>query len=1058
MASGFRVLLASLLAVGALLAPALRAQLAERGGKTTGAGASAEAARQGASVALSADGTTAIEGGPHDAGGRGAVWVFLRGSGGWVQQGEKLVAADELGEHASLGISLALSADGATALVGGSGDGSGTGAAWVFTRSDGEWKEQAKLIGGGAIGLPAQGSAVALSADGNTALVGGPGDNHGVGAAWVFTRAAGAWSQQGLKLTGSGADGPAGFGRSVSLSADGSIALVGGPEDSRDRGAAWAFERAGEAWTQHGGKLAGTGSEGTAVFQGSAVCLSGDGTQAVIGGYGDARNAGAAWWFERSGESWVQQGEKLSVAGAEGAQSGYSAALSPDGARLLLGAPGADEGLGAAWEFDRANGEWNLTGKLRGAGAVGPVRQGGAVGLSGQGGSQAIVGGAGDSRGGGFWTFAQPLLAISAPATATAGAPVTLSVTAQDDRGEPLIGYSGTVRLTSSDGQAVLPPDAGLTAGTGTFTAIFTRSGGQTLTATDASHPVIAAATVSVQVSAGPAARLVLNGPASALPGEPVAFSVSAADRFNNPASLPRSIHFTSSDPRAALPAEEAASARPLAGSVGASRSFLVRLGTDGRQTLTATAASASGSIGIDVGPDANPKDYVSTVLATNPIAYFRLKAASDTSQVNSYTSTFEGGASASSLDAPVCNEHGHSVSLNGSSAYVATSLSGQVNTAGTMAAWVCLAQLPSAAGRFFYVEGESHEGNDFDIQFTTDNYIRFYVSNASINVGYLPDTSTLVDTWHMVVATFDAGTNTENLYWDGQLAAAASNAPLTDKTTAFSIGQSTVFKGRAFYGNIGEVAVWNYALSATQVGTIFNAATCYPTESATDSESIKETDTVAPLLSLLHTDSEAITETDSVTPRINPLEALTVKVNPANGGTVTGAGSYARGTRVRIKATPNSSFAFDDFSGGVPTTKDNPIEVTLLEPTAIDANFTVLEPALTVAPAGARTGGTVTGTLNVPIAISNAGKGEAQKARIAAVKAEVLDGSGSVVARSGIPSAPVTLTPGASVTLHPVFDWPATATRAKLLFTLTATDAAGKSVSATQTLTLSRE
>ena len=51
---------------------------------------------------------------------------------------------------------------------------------------------------------------MALSADGNTALIGGPGDNSArVGAAWVFTRSGGVWTQQGAKLVGTGAIGHA---------------------------------------------------------------------------------------------------------------------------------------------------------------------------------------------------------------------------------------------------------------------------------------------------------------------------------------------------------------------------------------------------------------------------------------------------------------------------------------------------------------------------------------------------------------------------------------------------------------------------------------------------------------------------------------------------------------------------------------------------------------------------------------------------------------------------------------------------------------------------------
>ena len=51
-----------------------------------------------------------------------------------------------------------------------------------------------------------------------TALIGGPGDNEGVGAAWVFTRSGTTWTQQGAKLTGSGETGAGEFGTSVALS------------------------------------------------------------------------------------------------------------------------------------------------------------------------------------------------------------------------------------------------------------------------------------------------------------------------------------------------------------------------------------------------------------------------------------------------------------------------------------------------------------------------------------------------------------------------------------------------------------------------------------------------------------------------------------------------------------------------------------------------------------------------------------------------------------------------------------------------------------------------
>jgi FG-GAP repeat len=79
----------------------------------------------------------------------------------------------------------------------------GFGAAWVFTRSGGVWHQQGgKLVGADATGSARQGWSVSLSGNGNTAIVGGPLDNSSFGAAWVYTRTAGVWTQQGSKLVG----------------------------------------------------------------------------------------------------------------------------------------------------------------------------------------------------------------------------------------------------------------------------------------------------------------------------------------------------------------------------------------------------------------------------------------------------------------------------------------------------------------------------------------------------------------------------------------------------------------------------------------------------------------------------------------------------------------------------------------------------------------------------------------------------------------------------------------------------------------------------------------
>jgi hypothetical protein len=144
------------------------------------------------------------------------LWAAQPAAAQFTEQGPKLFATDAVGQG-SLGSSVALSADGTTAIVGGPTDSSNAGAAWVFTQSGGVWTQQgSKLVGIGAASPANQGSSVALSADGNTAIVGGSGDNFNslqAGAVWVFTRSGGVWTQQGPKLVGTGY--PRRFGRAV---------------------------------------------------------------------------------------------------------------------------------------------------------------------------------------------------------------------------------------------------------------------------------------------------------------------------------------------------------------------------------------------------------------------------------------------------------------------------------------------------------------------------------------------------------------------------------------------------------------------------------------------------------------------------------------------------------------------------------------------------------------------------------------------------------------------------------------------------------------------------
>ena len=398
-----------------------------KGAEESGAG------RFGENVALSADGNTALISAPTDNGEVGAAWVFVRSGSTWVQQGPKLTGGEEEGKG-RFGTGVALSGDGNTALIGGGGDNHEVGAAWVFTRTGETWTQQGpKLTGGEEDGAGRFGFHVALSEDGNTALIGGTGDDGEVGAAWAFTRTGETWAQQGTKLTGGEELGTGKAGEGVALSGDGNTALIGGGGDNHEVGAAWVFTRTGETWAQQGPKLTGSGEIGKGRFAYS-VALSEDGNTALIGGGSDNHEAGAAWVFVRSGSTWEQPGTKLTGSGETGkGHFGYSTALSGDGNTALIGGLADNHEVGAAWVFARSGSTWEQQGaKLTGSGEIGRGLFGYGVALSGDG-NTALIGGGGDNSAvGAAWVFlgnAAPLPTVTSVTPSSGPAPGGTSVT-----------------------------------------------------------------------------------------------------------------------------------------------------------------------------------------------------------------------------------------------------------------------------------------------------------------------------------------------------------------------------------------------------------------------------------------------------------------------------------------------------------------------------------------------------------------------------------------------------------------------------------------------------
>jgi hypothetical protein len=209
---------------------------------------------------------------------------------------------------------------------------------------------------------------------------------------------------------------------------------------------------------------------------------------------------------------------------------------------------------------------------------------------------------------------------LTAPAAATAGVPFDLVVTAVDAFGQRAVGYTGTVTFSTTDTNpgVVLPADYTFTTGSGgdngqhTFSVTLSTAGSQMVTATDTvTNSITGTAPVTVTPAAA-SSFVVSANPTTTTAGTRTTLTVTAYDAFGNVATgYTGTVHFTSSDRQAALPADYAFTAAE-----GGTHTFgHVTFHRLGQQTLTVTDtlnASIFGVIDVlvrDRGQDGQGQD-----------------------------------------------------------------------------------------------------------------------------------------------------------------------------------------------------------------------------------------------------------------------------------------------------------------------------------------------------------------------------------------------------------------------------------------------------------------
>src|SRR5208337_3503920 len=203
-------------------------------------------------------------------------------------------------------------------------------------------------------------------------------------------------------------------------------------------------------------------------------------------------------------------------------------------------------------------------------------------------------------------------LAVAGAPGGTAGTGETLTVTAEDPYGNTDPSYTGTVQFTSSDAQAVLPANATLTDGVGSFTVTLKTAGTQSVTATDTVTTSIAGTETGITVTPAAATHLAVAGAPGGTAGTGETLTVTAEDPYGNTdPSYTGTVQFTSSDAQAVLPANAT-----LTDGVG---SFTVTLKTAGTQSVTATDTVTTSIAGTETGITVTPAAATHLAVAGAP-------------------------------------------------------------------------------------------------------------------------------------------------------------------------------------------------------------------------------------------------------------------------------------------------------------------------------------------------------------------------------------------------------------------------------------------------------
>ena len=237
------------------------------------------------------------------------------------------------------------------------------GKAYLYTKNNNVWGPAATAIWSAGTNAGAGtifGSSVAV--DSNTVVIGSPGEDSGSGAAYVFTKTNNVWSA--VRLTASDRANDDSFGRWVAV--DGDFVVVGAWQDDdggTDSGSVYVFTKPSGGWGTWVTLSTSSKAALTAKLTASDAAaddhfgwsVSVDGDNVVVGAYGnddDGADSGSVYLFTKPSGGWVTATETVKLTAPDGAaDDNFGDSVAAGGGRVIVGAPGDESETGAAYVF-----------------------------------------------------------------------------------------------------------------------------------------------------------------------------------------------------------------------------------------------------------------------------------------------------------------------------------------------------------------------------------------------------------------------------------------------------------------------------------------------------------------------------------------------------------------------------------------------------------------------------------------------------------------------------------------------------------------------------------